>query len=80
MSDIQQDTITAKEFFDSMVESPPDDTCRTCRFWCLSITYIDNWGICTNPDVSSRSDVNTFGDVAHISDYGCRFHRQKEAG
>jgi hypothetical protein len=68
--------ITAKEFFETMVEVPVDDTCRTCRFWdnsyptnirgqCFGGTGV----ICTGE-----------GHVYYPYDYGCRLHRPKEAG
>ena len=82
-ADMQQDTITAKELFESMVESPPDDTCRTCRFWTklknTNKKISDYWGLCSSGDAILRTDSQDC-DTFYAYDYGCIFHRPKEAG
>jgi len=69
--------ITAKELFESLVPAPPDDTCRTCRFWKARLYDDDYWGACSNNNFLLRT-VNVPELTA--ADNGCRFHRPKEAG
>jgi len=73
---IEAEPITAKELFESMVEAPLDDTCRTCRFWERFARW---YGRCSNGD---ETGVFTSGDggVFYPETFGCRFHRPKEAG
>jgi hypothetical protein len=66
--------ITAKELFESMVESPPDDTCRTCRFW--NKEDIEEYGTCLSNETWYVISGNRI--ICHET-FGCRFHRPKEA-
>ena len=78
MSDIQQDTITAKELFESMVEAPPDDTCRTCRFWKPFST--GHWfGYCNIPGETMPFIRGVIGvhNIWFPQTFGCIFHRPK---
>jgi len=68
--------IQAKELFESMVEVPADNTCRTCRFW-KEEEGVDGWGKCTDMNCGLRIAQhrnNLFAD-----DFGCRFYQPKEA-
>ena len=80
---IQAEPITAKEFFESMVEVLADDTCRTCEFWKAN-KYSNGilskrWGHCGNLNASERTDTGGECMPEYAFDYGCRFHRAKEA-
>ena len=70
------------EFFVVAEPAPPDDTCRTCRFWTklknTNKKISDYWGLCSNGDVVLRTDSQDC-DTFYAYDYGCRFHRPKEA-
>ena len=70
--------ITAKELFESMLESPPDDTCRTCRFW--ERYNLGAWfGYCSNGDETKLfSSGNSM--IYYPDTFGCIFHQPKEAG
>jgi hypothetical protein len=72
---IQAEPITAKEFFDRMVEVPPDNTCRTCFYFQSSI----RWGTCNSPDVESRTTNALIHLIEFHETFGCRFHQPKEA-
>ena len=67
--------ITAKELFEALIPAPPDDTCRTCRFW--KSHPDDKWGDCGGLEAQVRSLGVT---PPYADDYGCIFHRPKEAG
>jgi hypothetical protein len=69
---------TAEELFKSLVEAPPDDTCRTCRFWAV-LRKTEYWGRCANGNVILRVESEGVGTF-YAHDFGCRFHRPKEAG
>ena len=71
--------ITAKELFESLVPAPPDDTCRTCRFWDKLI--MRESGYCDNEETTGVESTNpTEVPVIYPETFGCRFHRPKEAG
>lgn len=69
--------ITAKELFESMVEAPPDDTCRTCRFW-KPIYKRDEFALCISRDVEIV--FNAKRPLIPPAAFGCRFHQPKETG
>ena len=72
--------ITAKELFESLVESPPDDTCRTCRFWNPKkpdSPAIQPVARCENSNVWFAVKEDS---IHPFATFGCRFHRPKEAG
>ncbi len=76
-----QDTITAKEFFEALTPAPPDDTCRTCRFWLRYDTEIF-FGCCnihgeTMPFIRGAGGRHS---IYYPETFGCIFHRPKEAG
>ena len=76
---IQAEPITAKELFESMVEVPVDNTCRTCKFWKSGENgYEKDWGICHNIDSTEKTSRNDWGEVAHANDFGCIFHEPKK--
>ena len=70
--------ITAKEFFETMVEVPVDDTCRTCRFW-ERYYYDIFYGLCSNDDEMMPIIRGAIGESAiyYPETFGCRFHRPK---
>ena len=71
---IQAEPITAKELFESMVEVPVDNTCRTCMFW---KEEDDGWGKCTDANCWLR--IAKHRGNLFANDFGCRFHQPKEA-
>ena len=78
MTDIQQDTITAKEFFEKLAPAPPDNTCQTCRFW--ERHHSGEWfGYCNNGD-DPKPFSSGNSQVYYPDTYGCIFHQPKEAG
>jgi hypothetical protein len=72
---IQAEPITAKELFESMVEVPVDNTCRTCRFW---ERFAQWYGQCFNGDETGVFTLDV-GGVFYPETFGCRFHQPKEA-
>lgn len=74
---VQAEPITAKEFFDSLVPVPPDDTCRTCKFWARY--HLGEWfGNCNNGDETKL--FSSGNSIIHYPEtFGCKFHRPKEA-
>jgi hypothetical protein len=58
--------------------APPDDTCRTCRFW-ERYNSGEWFGYCNNGnDPQPFSSGNSM--IYYPETFGCRFHRPKEAG
>ncbi len=75
---IQAEPITAKELFESMVEVPVDNTCRTCRFWNPPIQEslaIQPVARCENSNVWFTVKEESIHPFAA---FGCRFHQPKE--
>jgi hypothetical protein len=74
----EQSTITAKEFFESVLTAPVSDGhCRTCRDWDKA-PQAEVYGMCLCDDNHVIS-TTAAGKVLYPRSFGCIFHSPKEA-